>query len=416
MPDTDTPVAHGQLGAALISGVAAESKDELWSDLDELFRVREATEAKIALRLAELERRQAFRDEGATSIAHWVTERYGISSATARTLTHGGEKAWDLPHLIGAVCAGDISFDKMRVVADVATPETDEGLKEQAQRCTVRELTDVARTMAQVAASHSSSRSDHDRRFVRFNDPYRTVTAQLPAATYAEVRTTLEAAARRMPTDGETPWDQRVCDALTEIVSASNGGTGAGPSGNGDSGSPKFLVVHVPLEALVDDAVEATELAGELERDGLIDCETVQRLACDATIAIAVDDDAGHTMYESRARRFPTDAQRREVMRRDRHCRFPGCTNVTFTNAHHIVPWEPGGKTDLDNLALMCLHHHHVVHSNGWSMSGSANEELHVCGPSGRPMTSRPSPLWTRATATRRSAESDRGRSAAAAP
>jgi hypothetical protein len=411
MPDTDTPVHHGQLGAALISGVAAASKDELWSELDELFRVREGTEGKIALRLAELERRQAFRDEGATSIAHWATERYGISSATARTLTHSGGKAWDLPHLIGAVCAGDISFDKMRAVADVATPETDEGLKEQAQRCTVRELADVARTMAQVAASHAptSSRSDHDRRFVRFNDDHRTVTAQLPAATYAEVRTTLEAAARSVPTDGETPWDQRVCDAFTSIVSSSS----SGASGNGDSSSSSFVVVHVPLDALVDDTVEATELAGELERDGLIDCETVQRLACDATIAIAVDDDTGHTMYEGRARRFPSDAQRREVMRRDRHCRFPGCTNVTFTNAHHIVPWEPGGKTDLDNLALMCLHHHRVVHSNGWSMSGNANGELQFCGPSGRPMTSRPSPLWTRATAARRT---DRGRSAAAPP
>jgi hypothetical protein len=402
MPDTS--VDHGQLGAALISAVGAESKEELWSDLDELFVVRESTEGKIAVRLAELERRQAYRDEGATSIAQWTTERYGVSSATARNLTRGGEKAWDLPHLIGAVCAGDISFDKMRTVADVATPETDEGLKEQAERCTVRELADVARTMAQVAASHSpaSSLSDHDRRFARFNDTFHTMTAQFPAATYAEVRTTLEAAARLVPTDGDTPWDQRVCDALTGIVGSSNAGDGA-------TGSPNFVVVHVPLDALVDDAIEATELSGELERDGLIDCETVQRMACDATIAVAIDDDAGHTMYEGRARRFPTDAQRREVMRRDRHCRFPGCTNVTFTNAHHVVPWEPGGKTDLDNLALMCLHHHHVVHSHGWTMTGNPNEELHFVGPSGRPMTSRPSPLWTRMTA-------NRGRSAAAAP
>ena len=70
-------------------------------------------------------------------------------------------------------------------------------------------------------------------------------------------------------------------------------------------------------------------------------------------------------MYEGRARRTPTEAQRREVMRRDRHCRFPGCTNVTFTNTHHVVPWKPGGPTDLDNLALLCLHHHHVVHCQG---------------------------------------------------
>jgi hypothetical protein len=406
----DTPADHGQLGGALISAVAATSKEELWSDLDELFRLREATEGKIAVRLGETDRRQAFRDEGATSTAQWATERYGISTATARALTRVGEKAWDLPHLVGALCAGDISLDKVRAVADVATPETDEGLKDQALRCTVRELTDVARTVAQAAASRAptSSRSDHDRRFFRFNDTFRTMTAQLPADSYAEVRTTLEGLAREVPTDGETPWDQRVCDAFTGVISSSN----SGASGQGGTGSPNLVIVHVPLTALVDDAIETTELAGELEQDGLIDCETVQRMACDATIAVAIDDDVGHTMYEGRARREPTNAQRREVMRRDRHCRFPGCTNVTFTNVHHIVPWKPGGRTDLDNLALMCLHHHHVVHSTGWTMSGSANEELRFVGPTGRPMMSRPSPLWARVTADR----SGERESAAAAP
>jgi hypothetical protein len=32
-------------------------------------------------------------------------------------------------------------------------------------------------------------------------------------------------------------------------------------------------------------------------------------------------------------------------------------------------------------------------------MSGNANEELTFTGPTGRVMTSRPSPLWTRVTA-----------------
>ena len=108
-------------------------------------------------------------------------------------------------------------------------------------------------------------------------------------------------------------------------------------------------------------------------------------------MAVAVDDDVGHTMYEGRARRWPSDSQRREIMRRDRHCRFPGCTNVTFTNVHHIVPWKPGGRTDLDNLALLCEFHHHRVHSRHWTMSGDANEELTFVGPTGRVMTSRPS-------------------------
>ena len=67
---------------------------------------------------------------------------------------------------------------------------------------------------------------------------------------------------------------------------------------------------------------------------------------------------------------------------------------MTFTNVHHIVPWKPGGLTDLPNLALVCRHHHGVVHRKGWTMSGNANEELTFVGPTGRVMTSRPSPRW----------------------
>jgi hypothetical protein len=103
-------------------------------------------------------------------------------------------------------------------------------------------------------------------------------------------------------------------------------------------------------------------------------------------------------MYEGRARRDPTPTQRRELWRRDRHCRFPGCTNATFVNPHHIAPWKPGGRTDVDNLTLLCEHHHHRIHSKEWTMTGDANDELRFVGPSGRIMTSRPSPLWTRVT------------------
>ena len=218
------------------------------------------------------------------------------------------------------------------------------------------------------------------------------MTAQLPPDSYAEVKTRLEGRASQVPSDGETPWDQRLCDGLLEVINSQNPGSSGGAS-------PIFVVAHVPIGALVEESGSGTALAGELDHVGLIDSETVRRIACDATIAIAVDDDVGHTMYEGRARRFATRAQRREVLRRDRHCRFPGCTNVTFANVHHIAPWEPDGLTDLDNLVLQCLHHHHLVHSDGWSITGNANEELTILGPQGQVMTSRPSPLWTRATA-----------------
>ncbi|HEX4126390.1 MAG TPA: DUF222 domain-containing protein [Acidimicrobiales bacterium] len=400
-----TPAATGRdlrhSGSEIIRASAGQSDDALRDRLDEGFRQMAAAIGAIVVDLGELDRRQGFRAEGATSIQAWAVERYGVSTATARALTRVGEKAWDLPHLVESLCAGDLSFDKIRTIAGVATSETDQQLRDQAKERSVRELADVARTVAATMASSGAARaggSESDGRFLRFNDQVRTMTVQLPAESYAETRNCLESRARNVPTDGETPWDQRLCDGFLELI------RGSATPGAGDpasSSNPNLVVVHVPLAALVDDSIEPNEFAGELERDGLIDCETVQRIACDATIAVAVDDDVGHTMYEGRARRFPSDAQRREVMRRDRHCRFPGCTNVTFTNVHHIVPWAPAGRTDLDNLALTCLHHHHVVHSDGWSMSGNANEELHFVGPTGRAMVSRPSLRWTRVAAGR---------------
>jgi hypothetical protein len=365
-------------------------------DLDDLFRLRSTVDGLIVKSVGQVERNKTFRDDGATSPETWLVERFGVSAATARAYVHVAEKESELPQLMGSLCAGEVSFDKVRVLADVATPRTERRLCSQAKECTVRELADIARAAGERARASTpeQSRSAHDGRYVRFNDEHRTLSAQLPSDSYAEARARLEALAKEIPSEGDTPWDHRRADGFMELIRSSGGETTK-------RRSPFTVVVHAPMAALVEDSGEVSTLAGDLERHGLIDCETVQRIACDATIVVAIDDDVGHTMYEGRARRFPTAAQRREVRRRDRHCRFPGCTNVTFAEVHHIVPWKPGGRTDLPNLVLACRHHHGLVHRKVWTMEGNANEELTFLGPSGRVMTSRPSSKWTRVTAER---------------
>jgi hypothetical protein len=395
-----TDVAAAPLRSDLI---ATLSNEELTAALEEAFKEKTAAEGRFIFLLGEAARRETFRDYGATSTQSWTVERFGVSKATARALTLVGEKASDLPHLVGSLCAGDVSFDKVRAVVDVATPDTDEELRDQARVCTVRELAEVTRTAP--LADRTSGRSSGDRKYLRFNDALCTMSAQLPPDEYAEARTSLEARAKDVPSDGDTPWDERLCDGFLELIRSSAEGSTAPAT----AASPYIVVAHVPLTSLTDESGRQTSLAGELEHVGLIDGETVQRIACDATIAIGVDDDVGHTMYEGRARRFPSDAQRREVKRRDRHCRFPGCTNMTFTNVHHIVAWKPGGRTDLPNLVLLCKHHHGVVHRNGWTMSGDANEELTIIAPTGGVMVSRPSPFWTRVTAGQPAAPGPRG-------
>jgi hypothetical protein len=289
----------------------------------------------------------------------------------------------------------------------VASPKNEAELCARARHCTVRDLAEVARS-AGAGPSPATAVVEAERRHVRFNDTLRTVSAQLEADTYAEVRAGLEARAKAMADEaaGAEPrrFDQHLADALVTLVRAGGEvrarparprGPGA-PGGTGPSApSPYVVVAHVPLATL---AAPECAWAGELEHHGLIGAPTVRRLACDGAVVVALDDDVGHTMYEGRARRDPTGAQRRELWRRDRHCRFPSCGAALFTHPHHLVPWHPDGPTDLDNLVLLCEHHHRRMHAREWRVEGNANDELSFVGPSGRVMTSRPSPLWTRVT------------------
>jgi hypothetical protein len=402
MPQT---VGERNVSADLINAASALSGEELRARMTEALRVKTAAEGAFAVYLAESKRREMFREDGATSLESWSAECFGLSAATARSYAQVGDKARELPHLVGTLCAGDLSFDKIRAVVDVATRQTDQELCKVAREHSVRELVDVARAAADRARSASSSlsRSEHDSRYLRLNDQHRTISMQLPAESYAQTKACVDTWAQTIPAEGEVPLDQRRADGFMGIVALATSGS-SGPAEDSRQPDPFFVVAHVPLDDLVDESGDPSELAGELEHHGLIDVETVQRIACDATVVVAVEDAKGHTMYEGRARRFPSGAQRREVIRRDRQCRFPGCSNGLFTAVHHIVPWKPGGGTDLDNLVLLCRHHHRVVHRNGWSMTGNPNEELTATSPNGRIMMSRPSPLWTRVSAARRRA------------
>jgi hypothetical protein len=35
---------------------------------------------------------------------------------------------------------------------------------------------------------------------------------------------------------------------------------------------------------------------------------------------------------------------------------------------HHIVYWENGGATDLNNMIPLCSRHHHAAHEGGWKL------------------------------------------------
>ena len=125
----------------------------------------------------------------------------------------------------------------------------------------MRELAEVARSEAELARtrspSPSSARSEQDGRFLRFNDAYRTISAQLAPDSYAEIKAWLEAPRKQIPSDGETPWDQRPCDAFLEMIRSFVPGS----NGQATTTSPYVVVAHVPLAALAEDSGEESTLA-----------------------------------------------------------------------------------------------------------------------------------------------------------
>jgi hypothetical protein len=54
-----------------------------------------------------------------------------------------------------------------------------------------------------------------------------------------------------------------------------------------------------------------------------------------------------------------------------------------------VQAWQHGGPTDLDNLVLLCSHHHQVVHRPGWTVKFDG-AEFTVITPDGHERAARP--------------------------
>ena len=85
----------------------------------------------------------------------------------------------------------------------------------------------------------------------------------------------------------------------------------------------------------------------ELDVLGSLSREVARRLACDAKVLVSADEPGGTSLNLGRTRRGPSDVQRIAIRRRDKGCRFPGCTHTEFTDVHHVRHWVDGGPTDL---------------------------------------------------------------------
>jgi len=126
----------------------------------------------------------------------------------------------------------------------------------------------------------------------------------------------------------------------------------------GHGGDRPRVVVTMRLADLLDQALKADLIA----TGDRVDPGRLRRLLCDADVTPVVLGGPSEVLDVGRTQRCVTSALRRALERRDRGCVVPGCDRPPADcEAHHIRPWWAGGATRLDNLVLVCRHHHTMI-------------------------------------------------------
>ena len=98
--------------------------------------------------------------------------------------------------------------------------------------------------------------------------------------------------------------------------------------------------------------------------------DTVARyLACDAKVQVMTSR-AGDLVGINPAERTVNQATRRYLSRRDQGCTHPLCSQRRWLHAHHIRWWTDGGRTEVQNLVLLCPTHHRALHLGEFSIDG----------------------------------------------
>ena len=109
--------------------------------------------------------------------------------------------------------------------------------------------------------------------------------------------------------------------------------------------------------------------AGSLMFTGPVTASTARKIACDADIIPIVLGGNGRILDIGRASRVFPPHIRKALTARDRGCAFPQCTiPAPWCEAHHIDCWSRGGTTGTEQGALLCAHHHHVIHKENWTI------------------------------------------------
>src|SRR5262249_43099725 len=191
-----------------------------------------AAQAELALKVARLDDDGAWAS-GYLSIVHWLSIHLGLGRVSARELVRVGHALMELPKVAEAFASGSLSYDKVRFICQVATPEDQEVWVELAQGISGSQLIKICLgyQRAKQADSQERAEAQQARRGLwsfKEQDGMVRLIALLPPADAAVVMTALEAVSAEqspvpvkdtsaLPDPAQDRWAARRADSLVAI-------------------------------------------------------------------------------------------------------------------------------------------------------------------------------------------------------
>jgi len=376
--------------------------DELEREITDLCAQINAASYRLLQLVAELDDEEPWGSWGLTSCAHFLNWRCGIGMNAAREKVRVAHALKQLPMISASFATGELSFSKVRAVTRIADPENEKELLELARYATAAQVEKLVRAYRGVERQADRERAarQHAARELNYyydDDGSLVIHARLPAEEGAVVLQAFNAAmdardaeqnsvesddVTAVTPDPPDSFSQRRADALTTLAE-----TTIRHCPTALSAAERYqVVVHVTAETLAgDDAGRC-----ELDNGQRLALDTVRRITCDGSLLRITEDESGNPLDIGRKTRAIPPALRRALQARDGGCRFPGCNHRRFVDAHHIRHWADGGDTSIDNLALLCRHHHRLMHEDGFGVERSADGSIRFSRPDGRVIEEHP--------------------------
>lgn len=350
-----------------IEDIGAKPPGLIADDLAEIEAVIGQLEGERARRLHVLSQRRSWTEVGYTAGAAFLIDRCRVAAGRATRLMAQANSLVEMPRTAEAWRSDQLSTDQVRhlITAHDTNPdifgEHEQTLVDAVERLGIF---DTARTVTywRQAVNEPAFERDaaglREQRRIHLSSTFEgmgRIDGWLDPEGLEIVKMALDAAtAPPGQRDHRTPA-QRRADALVDLARQTLDQGDLPETG----GEKPHLMVLVGIDQLTGQGPGDCETT-----DGtILPRSVVQRLACDASISRIVVGTKSEPLDVGRKTRVIPPAMRRAVIARDRHCRHPGCFRpARWCDVDHIVHWLHGGETKLNNLQLLCRHHHTQKH------------------------------------------------------